>query len=241
MTIPYEEPASIGRPFVDLGPEVAVAVLLTIQSGWRLVKDQALVSTSFSEVSITERLREAMRQVLNKGELPWGRTMIVAPGTESTSRAGLLRPDGLTDIPVYVISVFLATGSHDPHAIVECKRIAENDAGLVRQYVVEGIDRFASAKYAADHRIGFMVGYVVAGTGQGAVDRINALLDKQSRSAELLRGGPPVAGVDGVWLSEHPRARASSPISIQHTMAIIDGGSPVTLPHDEADRSPVEA
>jgi hypothetical protein len=144
--------------------------------------------------------------------------LIIAPGSESKSRPGLLRPDGLTDIPVFVISVFLSTQSHDPHAVIECKRISEGDARLVREYVSQGIDRFRTAKYASDHRIGFMVGYVIAGTALGAVDRVNAYLAKNGRPAEQLSAAVILEN-ERIWVSEHPRPGKRPPVHLHHTMA----------------------
>lgn len=222
MTIPYEEPVSLGRPFIDLGQEVVAAVLLTIRDGWSLAKTRSKIAPDATEISITECLREGMREALNAGDLPWGRGMIIAPGSESRSRPGLLRPDGLTDIPVFVISVFLSSRSHDPHAVIECKRIAESDARLVREYIVEGIDRFRTAKYAGDHRVGFMVGYVIAGTVETAVANINALLAKRKRPAEQLR---TTMATGGTWFSEHPRPDRRPKIEIHHTMAMVDASA----------------
>lgn len=222
MTIPYEEPTSIGRPFIDLGQEIATAVLLTIEGGWSLARRQPRVAIDASEVAITECLREGMREALNAGDLPWGRGLIIAPGSESTSRPGLLRPDGLTDIPVFVISLFLSSRSHDPHAVIECKRISEADARLVREYVSEGIDRFRAAKYASNHRMGFMVGYVIAGTAKGAVDRVNAYLAKNGRPAEQLSAAVILEN-ERTWVSEHPRPEKRPPVHLHHTMADVSG------------------
>src|SRR5947208_3235224 len=107
---------------------------------------------------------DSMRQAMAQKRLPWRRTMIVLPGTESRSQVGMTRPDGRTDIPLIVIEIFLRYGEHDPHAIVECKRLSQNDARLAREYIVEGIDRFCTGKYASNHNQGFMVGYIANGS-----------------------------------------------------------------------------
>jgi hypothetical protein len=49
---------------------------------------------------MTERLRDGMRSVLNSGRLPWSKSFIVAPGSESRSTLSILEPDGRTDIPL---------------------------------------------------------------------------------------------------------------------------------------------
>lgn len=107
---------------------------------------------------MTERLRDGMRSAVKNAS--WN--LIILPGTESRSKSSVLLPDGRTDIPLMMIEVFSRTQEHDPHAIIECKRIAGSDTHLCREYVVEGIDRFASGKYGENHAVGFMVGYVLS-------------------------------------------------------------------------------
>ena len=116
--------------------------------------------------------------------------------------------------------MFAKLREHDPHAIVECKRVAEGDTYLAREYVVEGVDRFKTGKYGENHANGFMVGYVISGTKTGVVDGINAYLRGRSRNCEIL-----VSGRDGAiskcWLSEHPRRHGRTPILLHHTMLVV--------------------
>lgn len=220
MTIPFEEPTSIGRPFIDLSPDIATAILLTIQGGWQIVRQRSEANPAAHEVALTEALRDGMREALNSGSYPWGRSMIVAAGTESKSRPEMLRPDGLTDIPLYLIEVFLSTGAHDPHAIIECKRVAEDDAALNRAYVVEGIDRFRAAKYAGDHGLGFMVGYVITGAPVAVVQAINRYLVSCGRTGERLDSSVLIVSEE-FWASEHQRPNPATPIQLHHAMLVI--------------------
>jgi hypothetical protein len=151
VKIPFRQLAAVGRNFIDLSPEVTAAILWTLEAGWEIARERTEVRTEAREVAMTECLRDGMREALNKGRLLWRRTMIVLPGTESRSRSCMTMPDGRTDIPLLLIPIFRRSGEHDPHAIVECKRIAERDATLVREYVTEGIDRFCTGKYASSH------------------------------------------------------------------------------------------
>jgi hypothetical protein len=227
VTIPFEEPTAVGRPFVDLGREIATAILMTIEGGWRIAVTRAEANPTANEVALTECLRDGMREALDRGGLPWGRSMIVAAGTESKSRTALLRPDGLTDIPLYLIEVFVSTGAHDPHAIVECKRVREGDAALSRAYVVEGIDRFRDGKYASDHRVGYMVGYALRGSPTEIVEAINAYLDGSGRSGERLTASDLIVS-DELLASEHPRPSLTRPIELHHAILPFarDGGVP---------------
>ncbi len=215
MRIPYDPPAPLGREFIELAPEVVAAILLTLSAGWLQACEFSDVNAQAGEVLMTERLRDGMRGELKSKTCPWRKTLIVLPGTESRSRSGVLIPDGRTDIPLMLIEVFLRTAEHDPHAIIECKRIAGSDTHLCREYVVEGIDRFATGKYGENHAIGFMVGYVLSGTGTESVNGINAYLMRRSRKKECLS----LAGVCSAspsWESCHSRAKSLTPIRLHH-------------------------
>ena len=161
-----------------------------------------------------------MRAALLQNRLPWAKTMIVAPGTESRSVPQLTAPDGRTDIPLFLTNVFAKLREHDPHAIVECKRVAEGNTSLAREYVVEGVDRFKSGKYGENHSNGFMVGYVISGSRQGVVKGINAYLQGQSRIGEILDERPARA-VANCWISEHSRQPGKMPIALHHSMLLV--------------------
>jgi hypothetical protein len=153
-----------------------------------------------------------MRSTLKSGNLPWAKTMVILPGAESRSAAAVV-PDGRTDIPIMLIEVFVRTQEHDPHAVIECKRIAGSDTHLCREYIVEGVDRFRTGKYGYNHAIGFMTGYVISGTIDEAVSGVNAYLSRTSRQSEHLT----LADACDVptWMSAHARS-SSSPIVLHH-------------------------
>lgn len=213
MKIPYDAPASLGREFIALTPDVVAAILITLDAGWKQGSNFHDVNAQAGEVLMTERLRDGMRNVL-KGHA-WGKTLIVLPGTESRSSSDVLLPDGRTDIPLMLIEVFLRTQEHDPHAIIECKRIIGSDTHLCREYVVEGVDRFRTGKYGQNHAFGFMVGYVLSGTAVEAADGVNAYLTRVSRKVEHLEPADICEEVTS-WASQHMRATPSSPVHLHH-------------------------
>ncbi len=220
MRIPYEPARPLGREFIQLGPDVVAAILLTLITGWHQAAASADVNADAGEVLMTERLRDGMRSALKGGA--W--KLIVLPGTESRSKTSVLLPDGRTDIPLMMIEVFLRTQEHDPHAIIECKRIAGSDTHLCREYVVEGVDRFASGKYGENHAVGFMVGYVLSGTSIEAADGVNAYLGRVSRTAEQLQAADIVS--DSTWYSQHGRTQPSEPVGLHHAfLTLTDGGA----------------
>lgn len=165
------------------------------------------------ETAITTQLRDGMIQAVN-GAPEWKGNIVVLPGTVSRSRSGGRQRDGLTDISIFVIGIFVRFGEHDPHAIIECKRVAGNDTYLCREYVVEGIDRFRTGKYAGNHSIGFMVGYLIASDAETAAAGINRYMSRKSRVVEELRPSKLV-NKSWAWRSHHPREGSSS-IELHH-------------------------
>ena len=215
MRIPHEDKDTLGQGLIPLSNEIAAAILLTLKAGWKIATKNSGLNASAGEVEITERLRDGMRIALNDNMFQWSRAMTVLPGTESRSRPQVLTPDGRTDIPIFIIEIFAQYGVHDPHAIIECKRIAGSDSKLCRLYVVEGIDRFQTGKYARNHRVGFMVGYLLSGDAAAAVSSINQYLTRKGRKAELLEPSD-IVNESRVWGSRHIRKNLSYPIRLNH-------------------------
>lgn len=213
-------PASAGSPFISLARDIAQTILEIIARGWRLALESPDVSVGSGEVTITERLRDAMRKVVNSDEVGWKGKMIVAPGAESRSSMKLRAPDGRTDIPIYVIGIYADTLDHDPQAIIECKRIGGSDARLCREYVTEGVDRFRSGKYGRNHSTGFMVGYLISGSAQAAATRINGYLNHKFHRTEKLVRSNFVSGFY-TWRSSHPRADGRS-IELHHAFLPVE-------------------
>lgn len=205
-------PTTLGHEFIELSADVTLAILTILDGGWLYAKAQAGVTAAAKEVPITEYLRDGMRRALKEGGHAWAKMLWVLPGTEARSK-GTLVPDGRTDIPLGWLEIFLQQGEHDPHAIVECKRIAGSHSNLCREYVVEGIDRFSSGKYGFNHAVGFMVGYLISGTDSDAAAGINSYLVGKSRTTEELK--KPGASA-WTWASNHNRASPCPPIALHH-------------------------
>ena len=214
MRIEYEPPLPLGREYIQLGPDITAAILVTLGAGWESASILPDVTAAAGEVAITERLRDGMRAALKTKSYAWSRNMAVLPGTESRSNASVLLPDGRTDIPIFLIEVFIGSQDHDPHAVVECKRIAAGDRHLCREYVVEGVDRFRTGKYGENHAVGFMVGYLLSGSASAAVTDVNSYLTKKTRQAEHLR---TATEHPQNWSSQHARTAPKLPIMLYHS------------------------
>ena len=215
MRIPHEDKVAFGQGLIPLSNEIAAAILLTLKAGWKIASAFPEVHAAAREVEITERLRDGMRQALDRNEFQWSKEMTVLPGTESRSRPETLTPDGRTDIPILMSEIRLKFQVHDPHAIIECKRIEGSDTNLCRLYVVEGINRFQTGKYAGNHRVGFMVGYLLSDDATAAVSGINRYLTNKGRQAEHLKLSN-IIKKSWVWGSSHSRTNSSSPIELNH-------------------------
>ena len=207
-------PGVLGQP-IDIRGERCAAVLRVLEAGWKRAADHPEVHAGAGEVEITERLRDGMRAALNAKVVPWHKKMTVLPGTESRSSPDAPRPAGLTDVPIFFSDVREEYDEHDPHAIVECKRIAGNRADLCGEYVVEGIDRFATGKYAGNHADGFMTGYLLAGDAEAAVAGVNRRLSGKGRRPERLESST-VLDVPWARSSRHVRPAPADPIALHH-------------------------
>ena len=207
MTIPDAlDEADFGAS-INLDPDVIVAIMRTVHAGWLATSG---VNPGDDEVKVTERLRPAMREVVNARKHPWSRLMVILPGTESLSRPDLAQPDGRTDIPIFLLEIFGSLNDHDPHAIIECKRIAGSDTRRCWEYVWEGIDRFRIGKYGACHATGFMAGYVESGSASEAANGINRCLRRRRLFSEFLQAS---SLLNECWArsSCHPRQPPSEP------------------------------
>lgn len=213
MTVPDRDFAESASAPVALRTEIVRRILYVVKGGWAVATTFPDVTADAYELVLTERLRDGMRQVVNREEAADGPgdslRMSILPGTESRSGPDVVVPDGRTDIPILLRRPF----SHEPHAIIECKRVSGSDSSLCRLYVDQGIDRFAGGKYAWNHATGFMVGYVILGTPATAANGVNGHLKCKGRSAEQLE--PSVPGESWVRRSCHPR-QDGGPIRLLH-------------------------
>ena len=208
------QPVVLGRQFIDIR-ERSVAILRVLYEGWKRASGSPRVHTGVVEVEITEHLRDGMREALKKNTAAYSKKMTILAGTESRSSPQVRRPDGRTDIPILFSDIREEYDEHDAHAIVECKRVAGNRRALCREYVVEGIDRFATGKYAGNQAVAFMAGYLLSGDAKSAATGINAYLTSKRRRLEHL--GPSNV-TDAPWArsSHHRRPNPAGPITLHH-------------------------
>ena len=225
MSIPFGTPRP-PRPAIDIGMDRCYTILRALGLGWTRARAASPIDTEWDEVSITECLREGMREAVRTLGPPRASDVWVWPGAESRSAPATPKPDGRTDIPIAFTSIREKLNEHDAHAIIECKRVAEDAASLCRAYVDRGIRRFMRGskanpqypKYAANHAVGFMAGYLLRGTVAGAAKRINSYLD----GPEHL-GPPRILQEDWLRTSTHERQAPLQPVTLHHAFLAIQG------------------
>ena len=206
MKLPTEG-RNVAGQLIELGPDLVATVLRVIEEGWAHAKAMGATVTDL-ERPLTERLRCGMRTAKSRPE-----SIVVQRGAESLSSQATLVPDGLTDIPLFFLEIYLRSSVQDPHAIIECKRIAGTDTDLCREYVVNGIDRFRDGKYASRHQAAFMVGYVLMGTTDDAANGINKYLAGRKRADDRI---VPSTVVVGSWLRESRHQRLAHDLIVLH-------------------------
>lgn len=212
-----------GREPLDLDSDLTILILRLIKRGWELAYKSAVLHRGCEERLMTEFLLQGMRSHLEPrwgsaegSSVEWRQNVTVARGTEVPPRRGHSGVVGIPDISVYFHDIRVRQNYHDPHALIECKKLSPSSARLCKLYVVEGMDRFASGKYAADHSVGFMVGFLLQGGVPSAVERINGFARDELGPCEILvpadlRCSHPV------HTSRHPRSTLSFPVAVHHT------------------------
>ena len=203
-----------GDRSINIQPSRKADILTILDAGWYRASARPAVRPVAREVVLTKCLLTGMQAAVNDGVVSSHKRISVLPGTESHyGRA--VTPAGLTDIAIHLREIRERNRDHGPHAIIECKRVAGNDAALCRLYVVDGIDRFASGKYAERHAVAFMAGYVLSGSVDAAAGRINRYLSDHDRAAECLTA---CTALSAAWArsSRHSRRPPAAPIDLHH-------------------------
>ena len=218
MTLLSNNPRAIGQPPIRLERTIAAEILRTISAGWKNAVKSPTMTAQAKEVLITEQLIRGMQQTLKSGGRRREPEMYVQRGTETISHSGVAVPDGRTDISIFVLKTARFYQEDDPHAIIECKRVSGAKTRLCREYINEGIDRFRIGKYAPNHKMGFMIGYLITGDARSAANCINRQLGRKFRTGENL-GFSDLINEPWAWQSKHPREE-KEPIELQHVFLV---------------------
>ena len=116
--------------------------------------------------------------------------------------------------------------AEDAYLSIECKRLAPND--LARLYVVCGVDRFVRGYYGAKSQTGAMVGYIINGTSNAVLGRVNAHVSRNPGmgSGQELTPANPIGRLDTVFSSSHARPLPLDTIRLSHLLFDMNGIGP---------------
>ena len=116
--------------------------------------------------------------------------------------------------------------TEDAYLSIECKRLAPDN--LARLYVVEGIDRFVRGYYGAKAQAGAMVGYVISGTPNAVLGRVNTQVTRAPSMGprHALMSAHPIGWLGTVFASHHPRPSPFQPIRLTHLFFDMTGIGP---------------
>ncbi len=200
---------------LDIGRDRVATILRTIERGWQLARVGPGIQPGVPENELNECLRDGMRAAVELRTGGRGPRMQVLTSAQTRSGPHVRTPDGVPDIPLCFPAILEAYHEHDPHTLIECKRIDGGDRRLCREYVREGIDRFVSGQYGARHLVGFMAGYLDAGDANLATEEINRYLADWNRHDDVL-GPSTEVKADWARSSRHARAAPDAPIDLHH-------------------------
>ena len=109
---------------------------------------------------------------------------------------------------------------------IECKRLAPDD--LARRYVASGIGRFVQGYDGEQAHVGAMVGYVIRGTPDAVLKRVNAQVKRatamDSQHTLILTGA--IGPLSTVFESNHPRSQPFQTIRLTHLFFDMNGIGP---------------
>jgi hypothetical protein len=173
-------------------------------------KARPSVQSGCLEVPITIMVRKEMRRI----KKALGLTNLEIRGEHELENMAGYDPSllGRIDITLKFLHQF---GDEDAYVAIECKRIRVDDAALNRSYVGQGVDRFATGKYAAGHEWGFMLGYVLS----VPVEKILADIDRR-----LQKTFGPKAALTST--DAHPLA-----LTIKESVLLQKGNHAIRLKH----------
>jgi hypothetical protein len=144
----------LGKPSFDLSEDQIATVVDLLCRG--VAKARPFLESGTLEVPITIHVKKAMRRL---------KKSLGLSNLEITGEFELL--DLANDDPevlgrIDIILRFLHQfGDEEAYLGVECKRVGDGESELNKRYVTQGVDRFATGKYANGHHFGMMLGYVL--------------------------------------------------------------------------------
>ena len=163
-------------------------------------------------------LAKCMHEVRSRdSRFQWQRINPELPALTPAMLAGTAPPSGAKRPDISV-----AANVDDAGWSVECKKLQHTPQS--RQYVTEGMSRFADGQYSPKRALGAMVGYVYAATAADRVREVNTVVPVLPGPATPLAPHPPLStgGRLSRAASTHPRAPSAPDLRLEHFLLKCD-------------------
>ena len=206
----------------EVSPEIEKSVLQLIVDGFERWGAGGFTRYGDHEDHYTVRLVACMKEIRRE------RNMALVPRFQSVEPSDEML-EGREDpahAPRIDVVVSWDVFADDAFLSIECKRLAPDD--LARLYVVEGIARFVRGYYGATDESGAMVGYIMSGTPDAVLCRVNTHVERAHTMGppHTLNVAAPIGWLNSVFASEHQRSSPFQPIRLTHLFFDMNGIAP---------------
>ena len=203
----------------ELSAEIERAILQLVVDGFQRWEMGGFTRYGDQEDQYTVRLVACMREIRRERNIALvPRFQNVEPSDEMLE--GREDPARAPRIDMVVLWDMFAD---DAFLSIECKRLAPDD--LARLYVAEGIAKFVRGYYGATDESGAMVGYIINGTLDAVLSRLNTYVERADTMgpSHTLRVADPIGWLNSVFASEHQRSSPFRPIRLTHLFFDMNG------------------
>jgi hypothetical protein len=148
-----------------------------IIEAYQVTINEKIIQLDWNENDIAQELCEKLD--CNPKRLQW----FISATREFHLSTTINKKKGFADkLPRVDLRMSRITSKLEFKYFFEAKRLKENDSGLKRSYIDDGIDRFTTKKYPS----GCMLGFLLQGNVNKTVEGINKLLIKDKRITQTL-------------------------------------------------------
>lgn len=207
---PFQQSFKLGSPFdlaKQIGEDGIKRLLEIVCEAYEVLCRNHVIQVTMSEDEITEELFIEVEVVWRKSNIP----DTIIPYHEKIDRANA------KDIgkPPTIDFCFRHRWVKETYLGFECKRLAEGNNHLYKEYIENGLWRYLQGKYCAHGSTGSLIGYVISGGLAIIEQNVKARVDKE-RALKAMTEAFPVHAFKEHYVSMHLRERGLSPFCVHH-------------------------
>ena len=207
-------PKAIGTPRLPIGFAFVRSVLDLLATGAANLHAKHSVISGMREDRISQRLNDEM-EALHRGS-----DSDIVNWSMRPARSPPGRPDDTFEVD---FSFHADRYPRDQrwYLGVEAKKLNSSASRLANLYVSQGILRFVTGQYSLSHDHAVMLGYVVAGSIDGAATRVKSAMDRNAVKTRQLVQFLPDRGVYAhpyIYSSRHLQDGADESFKLVHLL-----------------------